>query len=93
MEITSFKDMYIAELQEMSDAEKQLTETLLCMASVASHGELKGALVQRREETQAQGDRLRSLLRKHGADPNVHTDQAMQALEHFHDGRLHDGRR
>jgi ferritin-like metal-binding protein YciE len=80
MEITSFKDMYLSELQELASVEDQLAESLLLMAEVASHPTLKTALLHHREETQVQKDRLESILQKHGADPKAHTDQAMEAL-------------
>jgi len=80
MELTTFKEMYIAELQELASVEGQLAESLLRMANVASHPALKKALVHHREETQAQKQRLESILEAHGADPTAHTDQAMQAL-------------
>ena len=82
MQVTSFKDMCIAELQELVSVEEQLTAALLRMAQMASHSALKDALVRHREETQVQKDRLASILQKHGADPKAHTDQAMQALVH-----------
>jgi ferritin-like metal-binding protein YciE len=80
MQVTTFKDMYIAELQELVNVEEQLAESLLRMANVASHPALKDALVRHREETQVQKERLESILQSHGADPKAHTDQAMQAL-------------
>ena len=67
MDITSFKDMYIAELQELASVETQLEECLLRMANVASHDALKNVLTRHREETQVQKERLISILRKHGA--------------------------
>jgi ferritin-like metal-binding protein YciE len=82
MQISSFKDMYIAELQELANMEVQLTESLLRMANVASHSALKDALMRHREETQVQAERLYSLLRKHGAGKKSHTDQAMEGLVH-----------
>jgi ferritin-like metal-binding protein YciE len=82
MNITNFKDMYIAELQELASAEEQLTESLLQMANVASNAALKNALIRNREETQVQKERLASILQKHGAERNGHTDQSMQALVH-----------
>ena len=51
MQINSFKDMYIAELQELASVEDQLTEALLRMANVAAHPALKDALIHHREET------------------------------------------
>ena len=58
MQVTTFKDMYIAELQELVSVEEQLAEPLLRMANVASHPALKDALVCPREETQVQKERL-----------------------------------
>jgi ferritin-like metal-binding protein YciE len=80
MQITSFKDMYIAELQELTSLEGQHGEALRRMAEVASHPSLKNALMNHREQTQVQKQRLESMLRRHGANPLAHTDQAMQAL-------------
>jgi len=80
MEINTFRDMYVAELQELVSVEEQLAETLLRMAQVASHPTLKNALIRHREETQVQKERVQSILQKHGADPKAHVDQAMQAL-------------
>ncbi len=80
MELTNFRDMYLAELQELVSVEEQLAKSLKRMAAVASHPALKDALKEHGEETRVQKERLESILRKHGADPNAHTDQAMQAL-------------
>src|SRR5919197_376239 len=80
MQITTFKDMYIAELQELVSLEGQLADALLRMSEVASHPSVKNALMHHRQETEVQGQRLISILQKHGANPRVHTDQAMQAL-------------
>ncbi|SRR5579871_5146817 len=80
MQITSFKDMYVTELQELMSLEAQLGRALLRMAEAASHPSLKDALMRHREETQTQRRRLESMLQKHGANPRAHTDQAMQAL-------------
>jgi ferritin-like metal-binding protein YciE len=75
MQITNFKDMYIAELQELMSLEGQHGEALRWMAEAASHPSLKNALMHHREQTQVQRQ-----LQRHGADPLAHTDQAMQAL-------------
>jgi ferritin-like metal-binding protein YciE len=80
MQIASFRDMYIAELQELADVERQLARALPRMAEGAAHPELKQALLHHFEETEVQKQRLQSILRRHGADPQAHTDQAMQAL-------------
>src|SRR5882724_6264071 len=82
MKINRFRDMYIAELQELVSAENQFSDALLRMAGVAAHPALRDLLLHHRGETEVQGERLATMLRKHGANPMAHTDQAMQALVH-----------
>ena len=80
MDIGSFKAMYFAELQELANAEGQLAKLLLRLAQAASHPSLKNAFVNQQQNTEVQKEKLESVLRSHGANPRVHTDQAMQAL-------------
>ncbi|WP_024507488.1 DUF892 family protein [Bradyrhizobium sp. ARR65] len=80
MQITNFKDMYIAELQELVSVEQQLGKALERMAGVASHPSLKDAFEKHRRQTATQCDRLRSILQKHKAEADAHTDQALQAM-------------
>jgi len=82
MKINHFRDMYVAELQELVSVENQFSDALLRMAAAASHPALKDLLLHHRGETEAQRERLATMLRKHGADPMAHIDQAMQALVH-----------
>jgi ferritin-like metal-binding protein YciE len=80
MNVDSFRDMYIAELQELRSVEEQLIEALPRMAEMASHAELKQAIRSHLEETRAQQARLDAILTRHGAEPREHVDQAMQAM-------------
>jgi len=80
MKITKFKDMYIAELQELASLEMQLADALHKVAAKASHPALKDALLNHREETLVHAERLADILKNHGAELRAHTDQAMQAL-------------
>jgi ferritin-like metal-binding protein YciE len=80
MQIKNFKDMYIAELQELVSVESQLDLALKRMADAASHPSLKRELSRHRAETKEQGKRLQSILQNHGAKLRAHTDQAMEAL-------------
>lgn len=80
MKIENFKDLYIAELQELVSMEDQLSDALNRMAEMAVHPSLKLALSEHRQETVQQGQRLQNILRKHGADARVHTDQAVESL-------------
>jgi len=43
MEISNFKNMFLAELQEIASVEDQLADALLRMAAAASHPALKRA--------------------------------------------------
>jgi len=80
MQIKNFKDMYIAELQELVSVESQLDIALKRMADAASHPSLKRELLRHRTETKEQSKRLQSILQNHGAKMRAHTDQAMEAL-------------
>jgi ferritin-like metal-binding protein YciE len=80
MQIATFHDMYLAELQELVSVERQLMAVLPMIAEIASQPELKRALLRHQHETQLQKQRLQSILKTHGADPDAHEDQAMHAL-------------
>jgi len=80
MQIKNFKDMYIAELQELANMESQIDIALKRMADASSHPSLKRELLRHRAETKEQGKRLQSILQNHGAKLRAHTDQAMEAL-------------
>ena len=82
MQINSFKDMYIAELQELVSMEGQLARALERMAAAASNPSLKDVLMLHQEETQVQRQRLEAILQKHDASAAAHIDQSMQALVH-----------
>ena len=83
MQINNFKDMYIAELQELFSMEGQFAAALEKMAEVATHPTLKTTLLRHRDAVDVQMHRLESILQKHGADQSTHTDQAMQ-MPHAH---------
>jgi ferritin-like metal-binding protein YciE len=80
MNVDSFRDMYLAELQELRSVEAQLVSALPKMVDKASHPELKQAIQAHFDETRAQQVRLDELLQRHGAEPREHVDQAMQAM-------------
>src|SRR5689334_6039613 len=80
MQIATFHDMYLAELQELVSVERQLMAVLPMIAEIASQPELKRSLLRHQHETQLQKQRLQSILTTHGADPDAHEDQAMHAL-------------
>jgi ferritin-like metal-binding protein YciE len=80
MNVTSLRDLYIAELQETRSVEGQLIEALPRMADVAGHPELKQGIQTHLEETRAHQSRVEEILRRHNAEPREHVDQAMQAM-------------
>ncbi|HYH20367.1 MAG TPA: DUF892 family protein [Azospirillum sp.] len=80
MQINTFKEMYFAELSEIHDAERRMADALTRMADKASHDGLRQALLEHRDQTQAQRDRVRAILDRHGYNPDAHEDQAMASL-------------
>ena len=80
MNVDNFREIYIAELQELRSVEAQLVEALPKMADMVSHPELKQAIQTHLEETRWQQSQLDEILRRHGVDPREHVDQAMQAM-------------
>ena len=80
MNVTSLRDLYIAELQEIRSVEEQLVGALPKMADVAGHPELKQGIQTHLEETRVQQSRVEEILRRHKAEPREHVDQAMQAM-------------
>jgi ferritin-like metal-binding protein YciE len=80
MNLDSFRDMYLAELQELHSVEAQLVDALPRMADLAGHPELKNAIRTHFDETRSQQSRLDEILRRHKVDPREHVDQAMQAM-------------
>lgn len=80
MQINSFKDLFLAELQELLSAEMQLADALLRLAGAATHPSLKRELIDHRAQTETEALRIMTILKKHDADETAHIDQAMKAL-------------
>lgn len=78
--VNTFEGMYVTELQELANAEEQLGQALSGMAAMAASPALKNILADHRRKVDVQKQRLVSILEKHGAKPNAHSDQAMDAL-------------
>jgi ferritin-like metal-binding protein YciE len=58
MNLDSFRQMYVTELQELRSVEDQLTQALPRMADMAEHPELKEAIATHTDATRLQRDRL-----------------------------------
>jgi ferritin-like metal-binding protein YciE len=64
MPIVTLRDLYIIELQDLLDAERQIATALPEMARAATSSELRDALTEHLEGTTVQLQRLELLLRK-----------------------------
>lgn len=82
MNVDSFRQLYIAELQELRSVENELVDALPRMMQTAQHPDLKQAIQTHFDETERQRERLDGLLQRHGVDPREHQDQSMQAVVH-----------
>jgi len=80
MQINSFKEMYISELQEARSLEAQLTSSLSNMIEKTAHADLKQALQEHLSETQNHMERVGEILQRHGATEKDHKDQSMVRL-------------
>lgn len=80
MKLTNLSDLYVAELQDMYSAEKQLTRALPKMAKAASNPELRSALEEHLQVTQTQLERLETILGNLGKKPGKNKCEAMQGL-------------
>lgn len=80
LNLDSFDDLYVAQLQDLYSAEDQLVDALPKMADAASHLELKRAFQDHLEVTRQQKDRLRQILESLGEDPGDETCEAMKGL-------------
>lgn len=61
MNLDDFKQMYLAELQELRSVEDQLMQALPKMADAAQNAQLKQGILDHLEETRSQRDRLDEL--------------------------------
>lgn len=80
MKLTSLADLYLAGLQDMYSAEKQLTRALPKLAKAAQSPELRSALQEHLEVTQQQVERLETIISNLGKKPGGHKCEAMQGL-------------
>mgnify|MGYP003649923441 FL=1 len=80
MQINSFKEMYVSELQEARSLEAQLTSALPEMIEKTDDADLKQALQDHLSETQNHLERVGEILQRHGATAEDHKDQSMLRL-------------
>jgi ferritin-like metal-binding protein YciE len=80
LEFNSLDDLFLNQLEDLYDAEKRLTKALPKMAEAASSPALKQAFQTHLQETEGQVQRLESIFRELGHEPERETCQAMKGL-------------
>ena len=80
MQMESFDKLYVDQLRDMYNAEKQLTRALPKMAKAASNPELRTALEEHLEVTKRQVERLEEVFRGLGRPATGKTCKAMAGL-------------
>jgi len=80
MELNSLKDLFIDQLKDVYNAEKQLTKALPKMAKCATNEELKEGFLSHLEETEGQIERLEKIFEELGEKATGKTCAAMKGL-------------
>tara|TARA_R110002012_G_scaffold248798_2_gene425176 strand:+ start:4827 stop:5315 length:489 start_codon:yes stop_codon:yes gene_type:complete len=80
MQVNSFNEMYISELQEARSFEAQLIRALPDMIDKAGDPDLKQALKTHQSETRGHLEHVTEILRRHEASLEEHKDHSMERL-------------
>jgi len=80
MKLNTLKDLYIMELKDLFQAEKQLLKALPKMAKAASSPDLKAAFLEHLEQTKGQVERLTTIFEGMGMKAAGKTCAAMEGL-------------
>lgn len=80
MKAKTFEDLFMAQLKDLYDAEKQLVKALPKMAKSASSEELKSAFEEHLDVTRKQVERLEQIFSEMGAPAKGKKCAAMQGL-------------
>jgi ferritin-like metal-binding protein YciE len=80
MKLDSLRTLWIEEMRDLYNAEKQLVKALPKMAKRASSDELKEAFESHLEETQTHVERLEEIFQRLGKKPSGKTCKAMEGL-------------
>jgi len=78
--LNSFDDLFTHQLEDVYDAELQLTEALPKMADAASAGDLRNAFNTHLMETRDHAKRLEQVFQRLGKSPKRQTCPAMKGL-------------
>lgn len=80
MTLTTLKDLYLHELSDLLDAERQLVKALPKMAKAATSTELREAFENHLNETEEQVQRLGEIFSSHDMKPKKVTCKGMKGL-------------
>ena len=80
MHLKTLNDLYVEELQDLYDAEQQITEALPKMAEAANHPQLKAAFQQHLEQTRGQIRRLEQVFQSLGQAPKRKTCTGVKGI-------------
>jgi ferritin-like metal-binding protein YciE len=80
MKLNSLHDLYVDQLRDLYDAERQLVQALPKMASAASSQKLKEAFEMHLDQTKNHVRRLDQIFSHLGTSPTGHQCQAMTGL-------------
>jgi ferritin-like metal-binding protein YciE len=95
---STINELFLDFLQDIYYAERQILKALPKMAKAAENDELKQALMQHREETQGQVERLQHVFEQVGKPARGKTCEALngiveegeEVIEHFEQGPVRD---
>ena len=65
----TLRELYVAELRDLFDAENRLVQALLKMAEASDSAELRNAFAEHLEQTKTHVDRLRQIFESMGEQP------------------------
>lgn len=80
MTLDNLRDLYIEQLRDLYNAEKQLSEALPEMAESASHSELRQTFESHLEETREHAKRIERIFKDLGESPQGEKCEAMEGL-------------
>lgn len=80
MKIELMEDLYLEELRDLYDAEKQLLKALPKMAKAVQATELRDAFTQHVQETKTQVQRLQEIFKRIDEEPEGKKCKAMKGL-------------
>jgi ferritin-like metal-binding protein YciE len=80
MKINNLRDLFVEELQDLYDAEQQMTKALPKMAKSATTDELRNSFKSHLDQTRGQIERLDRVFETLGMKPKRKTCKAMKGL-------------